>query len=91
MVTKVTKILYHGNTYKINYNKHVVDKNETLFSIIDVKSKSGINIWKRILDIHYYPLKTDNKISSPFYVSENLNQLKIEIALAIVKAEQLTL
>lgn len=92
MFTKKTEMLYQGNVYNIHYTKDIIDNKETQFSIISVKSKSGISIWKQTLIISYYPLENNgNKTSMVVYQNENLNKLKIEIAWAIiVNAEQIT-
>ena len=86
-------MLYQGNVYNINYRKDIIDNKETQFSIISVKSKSGLSIWEKTLIIQYYPLENkDKKISMVKYDIENLDNLKKEIARAIIiNAEHITL
>ncbi len=90
MLSKKVEMPYNDVAYHITYTKDFIDKNEIQFSIVDVKTKSGINIWKYPFTIHYYPLRK-NKISMPFFTNEVLNKLKSEIVSKIIINEDIPL
>lgn len=90
MFPKKTEMEYDNNTYFIIYTKDFIDKNEIQFNIVDVKTKSGINVWSHQLTIHYYPLRDKNKTSYPsFENNENLERLKLAIVTNVLENEQI--
>ncbi|HEY8660463.1 MAG TPA: hypothetical protein VIL78_15620 [Hanamia sp.] len=81
---------YDNDACLITYTKDFIDKNEIQFNIVDVETKSGLNIWDHPLTIHYYPLRGQNKISyCCFPNNENLERLKSAIVTKVLENEQM--
>jgi len=90
MFPKNVDMKYDNNACSITYTKDFIDKNEIQFNIVDVKTKSGINIWNHQLTIHYYPQRDQNKTSyRSFVYTENLERLKSAIVTKVLENEQI--
>jgi hypothetical protein len=91
MLPKQTQMKYNDDDCIITYLQDHIDKNETQFNVVEVKTTSGIQIWDEQLTIHYYPLKDKDKTSFPFYVNEDKQRLKLAIIAKILEAERIPL